>query len=409
MPVKTKGRKPRNPKTKPFFPHATGYWAAKIAGKTVYLCRWDTPLDQIDEIYQKAKAQNAELTQDNADAAAVARHEELSVRDLANLYLTRRARDVERKELAAITWDGYKRALKWIVNQIGDRSVSSLTPQNFTPLNDMLAGQYGSSQHEHIVSTMRMVFRWAEQNDHIDRAPRYGTAFRGPGERRRRQERATKALKLFTAVQLRKLIEIAEPQMKAMILLGINCAYLQSDCAELPIRFNDNTRNELNLGSDPFIRFDRPKTGVRRKCTLWPETVEALKEVIGDRTDGFVFLTRRGKPLVHTHKVFNRQGSLLKLTNCDAVGKPFRELCKRSGCYVAGIGFSSFRTTFETRAWSTQSLSVTDQAVIHWIMGHKLSGPDTPRLADQYLQDISSADLHLVTDKIRNWFLHEDG
>ena len=47
MPVTNKGRKPRNPKTKPFFPHSSGYWAAKLGGRTVYLARWDTPLPDV--------------------------------------------------------------------------------------------------------------------------------------------------------------------------------------------------------------------------------------------------------------------------------------------------------------------------------------------------------------------------
>ena len=41
------------------------------------------------------------------------------------------------------------------------------------------------------------------------------------------------------------------------------------------------------------------------------------------------------------------------------------------------------------------------QAAIHWLMGHCLGGPDTPKMADTYLQDISTDALRLVTDKVR--------
>jgi hypothetical protein len=196
--------------------------------------------------------------------------------------------------------------------------------------------------------------------------------------------------------------------MTAMLLLGINCGYLQSDLSDLPVRFEDGTRNALHLGGgDPHVRFDRPKTGVRRKCTLWPETVDALRAVIGGRTEGLVFRTRRGRPLVHTNKAYDAGGRLVKATNCDAVVKPFRELCRAAGCHTPGIGLSSLRTTLETRAWHLPDLSVAHQAAIHWIMGHTLGGPDTPKMADTYLQDISTGVLRLVTDRVRDWYLHD--
>jgi hypothetical protein len=53
-------------------------------------------------------------------------------------------------------------------------------------------------------------------------------------------------------------------------------------------------------------------------------------------------------------------------------------------------------------------LAVADQAAIHWIMGHRLSGPDTPRQADTYFQDIDLATLKRVTDAVREWYLYSE-
>lgn len=407
MPVRNKGRKPRNPRTKPFFPHDSGYWAAKIGGRTVYLARWSTPLPEVEKAYERRREQAEAEARQDAAAAVQASGYQLTIKDAANLFLNHRATDVERGELSPTTWAGYKRSLDWVVGRIGTRAVASLRPQDFTNLNALLAEAYGAKQHEHVVGVLRMAFGWAVDNDYLDRPPKYGTVFRGPGRRQHRRERAGKAQKLFTAPQLRALVDKADDPMKAMVLLGLNCGYLQSDLSDLPIRFDDGTRNALRLdGNDPYVRFDRPKTGVRRKCTLWPETVEALNKVIGGRTEGPVFSTRRGRPLVHTNKLYHADGRLKKATNCDAVVKPFRELCQAAGCYTEGVGFSALRSTFETRAWHLPDLSVAHQAAIHWVMGHTLGGPDTPKMADTYLQDISTDALRLVTDKVRDWYLH---
>ena len=405
MPVKNKGRKPRNPKTKPYFPHGSGYWAAKLGGRLRYLARWETPLPEVERIYLERKAESEVAAARQAEAAAVGCTGAITIKDIANLYINSRANDVAKEALSEITWSGYKRSLAWVTKHIGARPVDALGPRDFITLNEQIGAHYGAKQHQHVVGALRMALHWAAENDYIERVPKYGTEFKAPGIRQHRRERAAKAYKLFTAPEIRLLVEQAEPAWKAMILLGINCAYLQSDLAELPIRFQGNDQNTLDLGDDPYIRFDRPKTGVRWKCTLWPETVTALKRVIGKRTKGLVFVTRKGQPLVHSNMQYDAEGRLLKSTNCDAIGKRFRELCKKTGCYTKGVGFSSLRSTFETQSWQLQNLSVAHQAAIHWVMGHVLSGPDTPRMADTYLQDVSTEALRLVTDKIRDWYL----
>jgi len=103
-----------------------------------------------------------------------------------------------------------------------------------------------------------------------------------------RQHRNSQPKKLFTPNQLNSLIEAASPQVKAMILLGINCGFGNTDSGTLTI-----DRIENGWHNHP-----RPKTGVERRARLWPETVAALLAVIGDRETGCVFVTRYGKPWI---------------------------------------------------------------------------------------------------------------
>ena len=405
MPVKNKGRKPRNPKTKPYFPHDSGYWAAKIGGRLKYLARWATPLADLDRIYQEKWKEAEEAAAKDEPVLA----NQITVKQVANLYVNAKCEEAEAGDISWLTWRNYRNELEWFTKRDGSRPVSSLDPTDFAAMNKDLKSEYLYKDHERRVATLRMAIQWAYDNGYLDVVPRYGTQFRAPGKRVYRKERAEKVDKLFSASELRKLIEAADDRMKAMLLLGINCAYLQSDLAALPIRFRAAKvqKQKMDLTADiPYIRFDRPKTGERRKCVLWPETVNALKTVIGDRTEGLVFLTRMGLPLVHIHHDKDDQGRVLKATHCDAVGKPFRELCVRAGCHVEGRGFSALRSTLETRAWQIEGLDAAKFAAIHWIMGHNLQGPEISKMADVYAQDIEVATLRHVTDPIRDWFLH---
>lgn len=409
MPVKNKGRKPRNPKTKPYFPHASGYWAAKIGGRTKYLARWETSLADLEQIYQAKVKEAADAA--TAQEPVLVEADQLTVKQVANLYVNAKGDEAEAGDMSWITWRNYRNELEWFTKRYGARPVASLEPADFTALNKDLKAAFGYKDHERRIATLRMAIQWAFDNGYLDVVPRYGTQFRAPGKRVYRKERAEKTDKLFTAPELRRLVAAADDRMRAMILLGINCAYLQSDLAALPIRFGEAKvqKQVVSLeGDNPFIRFDRPKTNERRKSPLWPETVSALLKVIDDRKEGLIFRTRLGMPLVHIHHEKDEHGRVRKATHCDAVGKPFRELCSRIGCHVEGRGFSSLRSTMATRAWQIEGLDAAKFAAIHWVMGHKLQGAEVSKMADVYVQDIDIATLRLVSDPIRLWYLHSE-
>src|SRR5262249_35439489 len=133
--------------------------------------------------------------------------------------------------------------------------------------------------------------------------------------------------RMFEAVQIRKMIKKAGPQMRAMIYLGINCAFGNNDCGTLPIEQLDIVNGWHN--------YWRPKTHNPRRCPLWPETIKALKAVIKDRTEGLVFTTRQGN-------------SWAKHNGFNSLSSEFRKLLKRLKIYRKGVTFYSLRRTFET-------------------------------------------------------------
>ena len=84
-----------------------------------------------------------------------------------------------------------------------------------------------------------------------------------------------------------------------MILLGVNCGFGNADCSSLPL-------SAVDLEGD-WMRFPRPKTGIDRRCPLWPETVVALKTAIAERPMSkgkadadLVFITKYGRRWVRT-------------------------------------------------------------------------------------------------------------
>src|SRR5262249_34191697 len=89
----------------------------------------------------------------------------------------------------------------------------------------------------------------------------------------------------------------ANPALKAMVMLGVNCGFGNTDVASLP-------RKVVSLETG-WVNFPRPKTEIARRIPLWPETIVALKEAMAKRSapverahDNLCFLTRNGRPWV---------------------------------------------------------------------------------------------------------------
>ena len=79
----------------------------------------------------------------------------------------------------------------------------------------------------------------------------------------------------------------------------MNSTFFQSANSGLPASALIEVGDDLDNG---IIDFPRPKTGIPRRCPLWPETVEALREALALRPEpkrpenaGLVFVTQRGQ------------------------------------------------------------------------------------------------------------------
>jgi integrase len=175
------------------------------------------------------------------------------------------------------------------------------------------------------------------------------------------------------------MLDAAGPQLKAMILLGINAGFGNEDVATLPTQALD-----LKAG---WAVFPRPKTGIERKCTLWTETVAAIQEVLA--------LRPRPKDEAHADKVFITKYGMpwSSETYGTAITHETSKLLKEIGIKRPGVNFYALRHTFETVGGESK-----DQVAVNAIMGH-----DDGSMASVYRERISDERLIAVADHVRTW------
>jgi integrase len=363
----------------PLFPHAAGVWAKKIRGKMHYFGAWSDPEGALKKYLAEKDDLHAGRTP-RADPGA------LTVRELANTFLAAKQSLVDEGRLSPLTWGDYKTACDEIVAAFGkSRLVSDLRPDDFASLRKRMAQKWGLQRLCKTIQFVRCAFRYAFEAELIDRPVRFGPDFRRPSKKEFRVHKAKQGPKLFTQQEVRHVLEAAGVQLRAMILLGINAGFGNSDCGNLPQAAVDLERC--------VIDFPRPKTGIGRRALLWPETVRALRDALAARPDpkkeehaGLVFLTRCGDSW-HTG------------TTDGPLSREFSKLLRRLGINGRkGIGFYTLRHTFRTVADEAK-----DQPAADFIMGHEV-----PHMSSVYRETISEARLKAVTDHVRKWLFPGD-
>ena len=366
----------------PLFPHQCGQWCKKIAGKLRYFGVWADPSAALE----KYLAERDELQAGRTPAFGCG----ASVADLCNEFLTSKRRMVDSGELTERSWAEYRRTIFRICRVLS----KSATLEQIGPLDfDRLRADIAKTRAGHSIATeiqrCRSVFKFASDFDLTAKPVRMGINFRRPAKHVMRHARNKRPKRLIEADNLRWLIAMANVPMRSWILLGINCAFGQSDLASLP-----RTAVDLDAG---WIRFPRPKTGIERDCPLWPETIAALRLADNHRyppwgeDDGLFFRTKQRRPLVW----YTAGGPR------DTVGTRFRILQDATDTRVDGVGFYALRHTFRTVADA-----VKDQPAVRRIMGHNDEDPDD-EMRETYVEWIASDRLLAVSNHVRAWLYPE--
>jgi integrase len=192
-------------------------------------------------------------------------------------------------------------------------------------------------------------------------------------------------------------------QLKAMILLGVNCGFGNNDCATLPIAALD-----LDGG---WIVFPRPKTGIERRCPLWPETAQAIRGVIEKRKaphdsahDELLFLTKyrrpwftEGRPSSALSYEFRKLLQRIDSKTAKAAEESSEEAPAK--IYGPGKSFYTLRHCFQT-----VSDELGDYIATKRIMGHADGS-----ISDSYRERFPDERLRKVTDHVHTWLFGKGG
>jgi integrase len=354
------------------FAHAAGYWAKKIRGKLYYFGKWDDPdgalnkyLDQKDALHGGRKPR--------PDVKA------LTVKGLANAFLNHKLGLLEAGEITQRTWGEYEAAAELLVKEFGkQRLAADLDTDDMAGLRAKLAKRWGPVCLGNLIQRIRSIFKYGYEAELLDKPMRFGPGFKRPTKKTLRLERAKKGPQMFEADEIRKLLDAAGLQLKAMILLAVNCGLGNTDCGRLPL-----TALDLERG---WLDYPRPKTGIGRRCWLWPETVAAVREALAKRPTpkmeehaGLVFVTKYG-------------GTWDKGNTDNPLSAEVRKLLNALG--INGRrNFYALRHTFETIGGEAK-----DQVAVDHIMGHARED-----MASVYRERVSDERLKAVAEHVRAW------
>jgi integrase len=376
----SKGRtKPLKPHGSPLTPMSNGQWGKRIRGRLFYFGIWEEHDAALERYRRQADDLHAGRTPRVQASAG-----DVTTEYLCNAFLSAKRVLLSRGEITGRTFGTYfdmaQRAASWFGK---GRSAEALGPLDFSAMLEDVSKTWGPTRRRNFVGFIRMLFKWAVDSDLLDKQPKYGPDFKAPSKRIARKKKRESGGADFSAAIIRKTIKASGPQMKAMILLGVNGGFGNNDCAEL--------REDVIDLKGKLIDWPRPKTEIHRIVPLWPETVTALKAVLAsrrrprlERDQGLVFITKYGNAWAGRKDDNDRD---------DPIAKEFRKLLNAIGDRRKGVGFYGLRRTFRTVAGETL-----DTEAINLIMGHA-----TPGIGPEYVQRIELKRLKGVSDHVRHW------
>jgi integrase len=390
--TQTGNSKPKKPyPTFPLTPHPNGQWCKKIRGQVHFFGVWADPKTALDEYTRQAADLHA------GRKPRLHRQAGTTLKDIANHYLESQQEKAKRGLITPAWFKDCLHPTKAFVHSLGsERLWTDVGPTDFGEYRLHLYDRVGVCAIDRNITIIRSMIKFAYDTDLIDQPAKYGGQLNKPTQKEKRQNCSSQdrlnGKRLFTPKEVKTLLDKAQQPLKAMILLGINGGFGNTDCAELPVQAVELKRK--------VIDYERPKTAVQRVVPLWPETVDSLQTVLnGERPkarkpehENLVFLTVFGNPWKQEAVRVDKVDGQPKVGRHQAIVLEFRKLLNRLGLKRRGLGFYALRHTFRTWADETH-----DQHAIHRIMGHAIPG-----MSGVYVEAIGMTRLRVVVDHVRS-------
>jgi integrase len=388
------GKKPY--KSFPLTPHQNGQFCKKILGKIHYFGTVDDPDKALANYHQhSAGLHSGHVSSVPKSIRAI------TLRELANEFLNAAAAKRDAGRLSKRTFSDYYRVCEQVIGVLGrDFPVAAITREHFNDVHRCLSEGVSPTTLDGRIGITRSLFKFAYDEELIEQPLRL-KALPRPEKRVLRVDRAKRGRRHFVASEIRAMLDAASVPMRAMILLGINCGLGNTDIARL-------TKNAIDLERQ-WLDYPRPKTGVDRKCPLWPETTAAINAAIqeqlkrgpvGEDLKHLLFVTRKGHPFVRSEEKVDDRGKP-SVTEHDAIATSFKRLMEKKGIVTGGLGFYGLRRSLETIGGETGH-----QVAVDHIMGH---APASGDMGAVYRQHVAESALRSVTDYVRAWLFGLDG
>ena len=158
-----------------------------------------------------------------------------TLRQLVNKFLESKEDKLNANDLSPRTFRDYYRTCEGLIAEFGKaRRVDDLRPDDFRIFRAKLAKRLGVTSLKNEINRVCIVFNYAHENNLIDKPVSYGQNFDRPSAKALRKVCNDAGPKLFEREEISRLLAAADVQLKAMILLGINCGFGNTDVALAP-------------------------------------------------------------------------------------------------------------------------------------------------------------------------------
>lgn len=361
--------------------HVRGGWYKSINGtfKLIAGKREAATGEEADKVYEK---KFAELWAGVPNAAPMAPATEANVSDLFDQFIHAKRLLVADGKRSNRTLDEYVSCLQDFTDTAGPLRFSDLRPYDFTRVYQAWSARFGVHRLSKYVAMVRTAFNWLAANGFIPAVPGYGD-FRQSTRAEFRLHKARQeeegAGVSFTTGELATLLDAADATQRAQILLALNGGFGNTDLSEMRERVLDFEKG--------WVDYRRGKTGVKRRCPLWPETIDAVRDAIPlSKIPGNAFSTSDGRPLVQgTH---------------DRLAVRFKTLCEGANCYREDRGFYALRHVF-----STEAVKHGSTIFVKRITGH--TSPEEDRVLDEHYVGQVDGKLCEIVNAVRHALLIE--
>lgn len=225
-----------------------------------------------------------------------------------------------------------------------------------------------------IIKNVQAFLTWADDMELIQLPRKFDRIFSVSVKKMQSDNERAKGKTTWTVDEIRRVYEDGSKNVRAYILLMINCGYTAVDISTL--------RAEHLKEKDGWIIRHRNKTGCDQSHKLWPETVAAIAKA-RQQSGEWVFRTQDGNPLVwlnETTRMDSVRSAIQKVTRkLEIKGKAPKHLrktgatliAKQYGNAVAQQYLAHSPTTMAEQAYIQADHTKLDEAT-DWLRGQVL-------------------------------------